>query len=41
MFVGVFGFLILKERFTKYDVLALILVFIGVILISNPFGDED
>ncbi len=41
MFVGVMGYLILGERFTKFDVAGLFIVFIGVILISNPFEEED
>ena len=37
MFVGVMGYLILGERFTKFDAAGLLLVFLGVVLISNPF----
>ena len=40
MFVGVFAFLILKEKLSKYDVIALIAVFIGVVLISNPLSED-
>jgi drug/metabolite transporter (DMT)-like permease len=40
MFVGLFGFLILKERFTKFDVLGIFFVFTGVIMVSNPFEEN-
>lgn len=41
MFVGMFGYFILKEKFTKFDVGGLVLVFLGVVLISNPFDDDN
>jgi len=40
MFVGVMGYLILGERFTKFDVMGLLLVFVGVVLLANPFQED-
>lgn len=41
MFVGVIGYFILGERFTKFDAFGLLIVFSGVVLVSNPFGDDQ
>ncbi|CDW76863.1 drug metabolite transporter superfamily [Stylonychia lemnae] len=40
VFVGILGWYILGERFTKFDVLGILLVFNGVILIANPFEES-
>ena len=40
MFVGVMGYFALGERFTKFDAAGLLIVFFGVVLISNPFQEE-
>eukprot|EP00347_Sterkiella_histriomuscorum_P000618 403375150 len=41
IFVGVFGYAILKEKFTKFDVLGICFVFLGVVLVSNPFEEAQ
>jgi drug/metabolite transporter (DMT)-like permease len=37
MIIAVIAYLTLKERLTKFDVLAIILAFFGILLIQNPF----
>jgi len=40
MFVGVMSYFVLGERFTRFDTLGLILVFLGVVLLANPFQPD-
>ena len=35
---AVLAYYILKEMITKADIIAIIVVFIGIILVQNPFG---
>lgn len=36
MFVGIFAAILLKEKITKFDYLALVMAFVGVLIYANP-----
>ena len=41
IFTSILSFIILREKMTKYDFINIISCWIGVVLITNPFGNSD
>lgn len=37
MFTAIFAYLLLKEKISKYDIISMACVFIGILVIENPF----
>ena len=35
--VGIYGYLILKEKVSKYDIIGFIVSILGVVVLNNPF----
>lgn len=41
IFIGIFGYLILKEKITQYDMMGIVATFVGVFIFTmDPFGHD-
>ena len=41
MFVALFACLVLREKVTKYDLGGVVLTFVGVVILLNPFQSQN